>query len=203
MNRFTKAPFVSLALALALVVVTAGSSAADPKGFIEDELGVGFFYGTLGEHPNVVLLVAGTAEEFCEANPDDPFNAEPGVAPLRIFPRADGSVDFKVNDKGQPIHLYETDIDGAPPWIGQVCADLAAGGETPAPFASGIADLKVRLSFESEDRIDVFNSVNGVASGTDGQAYRVRAWADLVVENGIPIGDPADFVGFRLQPIGR
>lgn len=193
---------LTMAAVLAAVIGAGGSAGADPQGFVEAELGVGFFYGTLDENPNVVLVVGGTAEDFCAADPDDPFNAEPGSAPLRLFVRSDGSVDLKVNDKDQPIHLYHTDFGGAPPWIGQVCADLADGGPAPAPFASGVADLKVRVSVLSETTVDVFNSINGTATGADGQQYKVRAWADLMVENGVPVGDPSEFLGFQLTEIG-
>ncbi len=191
----------STMLAATALLASGQPVSADPQGFIEDQLGVGYFYGTFDQSPNVVLLVGGTAEEFCEAEPAEPFNGEPGIAPLRLFLRSDGAVDLKVNDKHQPIHLYNIDFDGAPPWIEQVCAAYFDGDPTPEPFASGTADLKVRLSVVSEDYVDVFNSVNGKATGTDGTEYKVRAWADLIVENGVPVGDPADFVGFKMHEI--
>lgn len=187
-------------LATAAVALGVSSPAnADPQGYIPVPFGVGFFYGTFDESPNLQLVVGGTAEDFCAANPDDPFGgAEPGVAPGRIYLRDDGSVDIKVNDKHQPVHIYSTDIGDAPVWINAVCA-----GDIEADlFASGTADLKVRISVISEDLVDVFNSVNGKVTGTDGTEYKVRAWADLVVENGMPVGDPSDFVGFELHEIG-
>jgi hypothetical protein len=190
------------AFVVLLLVGVAVPANADPQGYIEDELGVGYFYGTFDQSPNVTLLAGGTAEDFCEANPEDPFNGEPETAPLRVFLRTDGAVDLKVNDKDQPIHLYYTELDG-PPWIEQVCAAYFEDGTAPQPFASGIADLKVRVSVVSENLVDVFNSVNGTATGTDGREYKVRAWADLIVEDGVPVGDPADFVGFQLTEIRR
>lgn len=193
----------TLLLAVMALLASSQSAGAEPQGYIEDQLGVGFFYGTFDQSPNIALLVGGTAEDFCEANPEDPFGGEPGIAPLRVFLRPDGAVDLKVDDKDQPIHLYTIDFDGAPPWIEQVCADYFDGGPAPEPFASGTADLKVRTSVVSEDYVDVFNSVNGKATGIDGTEYKVRAWADLVVENGAPVGDPADFVGFELNEIKR
>jgi hypothetical protein len=45
--------------------------------------------------------------------------------------------------------------------------------------------------------------VNGKATGTDGTEYKVRGTADLVVEDGVPVGDPRDFVGFQLTQIRR
>ncbi len=209
MSRAMNGQSVKRKLTTALVVAATALMAfgnpatANSKGFIEEQVGVGFFYGTFDQSPNILLLVGGTAEQFCEANPDDPFNAEPGTATQRTFLRSDGSVDLKVNDKNQPIYLYNIDFDGGPPWIESVCADHFDGVEAPRPFASGTADLKVRLSIVSENYIDIFNSVNGRATGTDGTEYRVRGWADLIVENGQPVGDPADFVGFVLKEIGN
>ncbi len=190
----------------ACAMLAPATAHAEPQGFLPVETGVGYFYGTFDQSPNIQLLVGGTAEDFCLANPDDPFNAEPGFAPLRVFLRNDGSVDLKVDDKGQPIHLYEqTDLVG-PEWIESVCADLFDGDPgtaVPEPFASGTADLKVRVSVVSDDLVDVFNSVNGTATSTDGTEYKVLAAADLVVENGVPVGDPADFVSLKLTEIRR
>ena len=195
---YRKLTAVVLAAAMVLVGLSSPAS-AEPQGFIEDEIGVGFFYGTFGESPNITLLVGGTAEDFCKNNPEDPFNAEPGMAPLRVFLRNSGAVDLKVNDKYQPIYLYSTDTDNGPQWITDVCNGVVE----PELFAEGTADLKVRISIKSENLVDVFNSVNGKATGTDGRQYKVRAYADLIVENGEPVGNPADFVGFKLTEIRR
>ena len=43
--------------------------------------------------------------------------------------------------------------------------------------------------------------MNGKATATDGTEYKVRGTADLIVENGVPLGDPREFVGFRLTEI--
>lgn len=195
---------VATVLAALLLVASAATAAmAAPQGYIEGEAGIGYFYGTFDQAPNVTLLAGGTAEEFCLDNPDDPFNAEPWSAPLRTFLRNDGSVDLKVNTKGVPINLYATEIGDGPAWIARVCDVYLAGGPAPEPFASGVADVKVRVSVISESLVDVFNSVNGSATGTDGTEYKVRASADLVVENGVPVGDPSDFVDFELTEIER
>lgn len=177
---------------------------AEPQGYFEQEFAVGFFYGTFGEDPNIVLLVGGTAVEFCLDDPD-PFVGEPGVAPSRVFVRDDGRVDIKVNDTDQPIYLYESSGE-APDVIAETCEALFDDdpATTPLePFASGAADLKVRIGVISDDLVDVFNSVNGTATGTDGTEYKVRASADLIVENGVPQGDPAEFVSFALTEIKR
>lgn len=204
-KRRTRITSVALATAAAVGGSVAGPTTAhaEPQGYIQGELGVGYFYGTFNEGPNMTLLAGGTAEEFCLDNPGDPFAAEPGVAPLRIFLRNDGTVDLKVNDKDQPIYLYDQTQGDGPDWISGLCADYFAGNPVPEPFASGTADLKVRISVITDDLVDVFNSVNGELVATDGSEYRVRASADLVVENGVPVGDPSNFVSFELTEIRR
>jgi len=177
---------------------------AAPKGYDQDDFGVGYFYGTFDQDPNLVLLVGGSAEEFCLDNPDDPFGAEPGLAQSRTFVRKNGDIDVKVNDKDQPIYLYETDEDG-PSFIEDFCAvyvDTDPMTTAPEPVASGTADLKVRTRI-SGSTLDVFNGVNGTLEASDGTEYKVRASADLVVQDGVPVGDPADFISFSLTEIRR
>ncbi len=168
---------------------------AEPQGYIQDEFPVGLVYGTFDEDPNLTLLVGGTVEEFCPA--------DPGTAPMRVFLRNNGTVDLKVNDKDQPIYLYEQTVGDAFDWIDAVCGNLDGSQDTVEPYASGTADLKVRTSVISDESVDVFNSVNGELVASDGAEYRVRASADFVVENGVPVGNPADFVSFELRKIGR
>lgn len=179
-----------------VMVAVAAPATATAKGFIEDDLEYGFFYGTFDESPNVALFAGGPLEEFCGMN-------DPGTAPLRVFLRSDGTVDLKVNAKGQPIYLYETDFNDIPEWLGAICPTIAAGDPPPAPFATGEGDLKVRISVVSDSVQEIFNSVNGTATGTDGTEYKVRGTADLVVQDGVPVGDPRDFVGFKLTEIRR
>ena len=157
-NRSTRITSVAIATAAAVVGSIAGSATAhaEPQGYIQGDLGVGYFYGTFNEGPNVTLLVGGTAEEFCLANPDEPFAAEPGVAPLRVFPRNNGAIDLKVNDKDQPIYLYDQTEGDGPEWISGICADLFDGNPdttVPEPFAEGTADLKVRISIITDDLV--------------------------------------------------
>jgi hypothetical protein len=168
---------------------------AEPQGYIQDEFAVGLVYGTFegaGEK-NFTLLAGGTVEEFC---PDDP-----GTAPMRVFLRNNGTVDLKVNDKDQPIYLYEQTVGDSMDWINQVCDGLQ--GDPVGTYAEGTADLKVRTSIISDELVDVFNSVNGELTASDGTSYRVRASADLIVGPSGPVGDPADFVSFELKKIGR
>jgi hypothetical protein len=204
-SRTTRIARLVLATAAAGSVAGSATAHAEPQGYIEDEMGVGYFYGTFDDGPNMTLLVGGTAEEFCAVAEDegiDPFAAEPGRAPVRVFLRASGATDLKVNDKDQPIYLYDQTVGDAPQWIGDICDDWAVGDPVPQPYAAGTADLKVRIGI-TEDAVDVFNSVNGELVAVDGTEYRVRASADLVVVGGVPIGDPADFVSLDLTEIRR
>ena len=197
--------FRTLAIAgvtvLAVGMVGAPSQAkseasAGAQGFIADDFDYGFFYGTFDQTPNVALFAGGEIGEFCYG--------DPGTAPLRVFPRNDGTVDLKVNDKDQQIYLYSTEFNDIPTWLGAICPGIVGDGDVPpVPFATGDADLKVRITVVSDDRQEIFNSVNGKATGTDGTEYKVRGTADLVVEGGIPVGDPRDFVGFKLTEIRR
>lgn len=188
------------ALAAAAMVGSAlgpATAHAEPQGYIQDEYEVGLVYGTFNEspNPNLTLLVGGTVEEFCPA--------DPGTAPMRVFLRNDGTVDLKVNDKDQPIYLYEQTVGDSFDWIDAVCGQLDDNPDAVEPSASGTADLKVRTSIISDDVVDVFNSVNGELTASDGTRYRVRASADFIVGPFGPEGDPADFVSLELKKIGR
>lgn len=189
---------VTIIAALAALVAPAG---AEHRIVTEVEAGVGFFYGTFNESPNIAMLVGGTVEEFCEANPDDPFSAEPGTATRRIIERKDGTVRIKLKTWNQPIHLYEIDFPGAPPWIEQECASYFAGASALEPFASGHGFVRSRVTIHPDGLIDVFNVSRGKVMGNDGKWYRVRGSADFVVENGVPVGNPEDFVSFSLRKV--
>ena len=186
-----------LATAMAMMLSLAlPAASADPRGFIEDDFEYGFFYGTFDQSPNVALFAGGRIEEFCFG--------DPGTAPLRVFLRNDGTVDLKVNDKDQRIYLYYTEFNDIPAWLDAICPGIAGeDAAPPEPFATGDADLKVRITVVSDDLLEIFNSVNGKATGTDGTEYKVRATADLIVKNGVPLGDPREFIGFKLTEIRR
>ena len=186
---------VLLGAVAALLLVVAAPATADPQGFIEDELEYGFFYGTFDQSPNVALFAGGRIEEFCFG--------DPGTAPLRVFLRNDGTVDLKVNDKDQPIYLYYTEFNDIPDWLGAICPGIAGGDAPPDPFATGEADLKVRITVVSENKLEIFNSVNGKATGTDGTEYKVLGTVDLIAVDGVPLGDPREFVDLKLKKIRR
>jgi hypothetical protein len=175
-------------------LVVAAPATADSKGFIEAELNYGYFYGTFNQTPNVAVFAGGRIEEFCIGD------GEPGTAPLRVFLRNDGTVDLKVNDKDQPIYLYHTGSNDIMDWLGEICGGFI---EVPVPFATGEADLKVRITEVSKGFAEIFNSVNGKATGTDGTEYKVRGTADFIVEGGPPLGLPEDFIDLKVKKIRR
>lgn len=178
-----------LVAAVAMIMVTAAPAGAEPRGFVGDELHYGFFYASFDL--GVAVFAGGPVESFCE---DDP-----GSAPLRVFERSDGSVDLKVDAGNQPIWVYDSDVE--PP----VLVDHVCGGQIAPPevFASGTANLKVRISILANGVQEVSNSVNGTATAADGTQWKVRTWADLTVVDGIPQGDPAEFQGVKIQQIRR
>ena len=190
--------FATIALAaLAAVGATTTANAENPN---EVPFEYGYFYGTFGESPNTLLFAGGTIEEFCGSDPE----TGPGLTTARIRERSDGSTDVRVNARNQPIHLYRADIDDIPQFLGENCAGIASGETAaPQPFASGTAKLKVRDRVFTDGRVEVFNSVRGKATGVDGTRYRVSGSADFEVVDGMPVGDPADFVSFRLRQLGN
>lgn len=192
-------PFVFV---LVLLVAVAVPALAEPRGYENQDLPIGYFYGTFDESDNLLLLAGASAEEFCADNPADPFNASPGTAPARVFEHNDGSVDVKVNDKHQPIFLYATgDEFRAPVWITGVCN----GDIEPDLIAEGTANLKVRDAFVFDDGppARLFNSVNGTATAPDGTTYKIRAAADIPFGQAGPIGDPPDWVSLDVKQIKR
>ena len=71
------------------------------------------------------------------------------------------------------------------------------------PFASGVAKLKQRISSSPDGVDEIVNGVSGFATGPDGTMWKVRTWADFVVDNGVLIGDPAEFQGLSIHEIRR
>ena len=193
----SRKPLIVTVLALLL-----GATAPAGAATVKKPFAYGYFYGTFDQSPNISLVAGGTAEDFCAANPDDPFNGSPATTDATIQEHKDGSVSVKVNAIGRPIHLYYIEFEDAPTWIAHVCADIRAGEEAPGPFASGTALLKVRdeYLFEGGPPASIYNSVNGTAVGTDGIKYHVRASADIpTFVDGNPVGTPQDWVSFSLK----
>lgn len=187
---------------LAVATVSVGlvtAAGAHENRWSEEPFEVGFFYGTFGESPNTFLLVGGTVEQFCEAGP----GGGPGTATALVRERKNGTVRVKVKSWNQPMYLYEADIEGVPPWLDQVCGTYFTDGTAPEPFAEGSAFLKVRNTIHSPDHIEMFNKVRGYAYEPDGTTYKIRGSADFVLENGVPVGNPEDFVSFSMREVKR
>lgn len=191
MRRLTTRRKMSLVITVIAMVlaVAAPAWAADPQGYVEDELNYGYFYDKLDQ--GVAVFAGGPVESFCSGH-------DKGSAPLRIFERSDGSVDLKADARNQPIWVYQAEVP-APVLEEQVCTGQIA---PPEAFATGTANLKVRISILGDGVVEVFNSVNGTATAADGTEWKVRTWADLTVVNGVPQGDPAEFQGVKIQQIG-
>ena len=178
---------VLMAVAVVLLLGMAAPAGAET---VVEPFDYGYFYGTFGEDPNILLLAGGAAEDFC--GPDDP-----GTIRARTKVLKDGSVRVSADQGNQPIHLYYIPQDeGGPDFLDRVCES----GEFPAPFASGKAKLTVRDTYLFEDGppTRIFNSVKGKAVGTDGTKYRVRGAADVPFVDGAPVGAPPDWVSFSL-----
>lgn len=189
----------TMLIAAFALVGSATTASADRGNVTEVPYEYGLFYSTFDESPNTFLLAGGTAEEFCESDPE----TGPGMTTARITERSDGSTLVRVDDRGQAIHLYTADADDAFEWLDRVCAEFFAGIAAPQPFASGTAKLRIRDRIHPDGRVEVFNGVLGRATAADGTRYVVAGWADFEVVDGAPIGDPADFVGFRIRQIGH
>lgn len=177
-----------LVTVIAMVVAVAAPAVAEPQGFIEDEFEYGFFYVNFDD--GVTVFAGGPVESFCPG--------DPSTVPSRVYQRNDGSVDLMVDSRDQPFWVYHSDVE-PPVLLQQVCTGQIA---PPEAFATGTANLKVRISALPDGVLEVSNSVNGKATGSDGTHWKVRAWADLTVIDGVPQGDPAEFQGVEIHQIG-
>jgi hypothetical protein len=177
-----------LVMVIAMIVASAAPAWAQSPGFAADEFQYGFFYSNFDV--GVAVFAGGPVESFCEG--------EPGSAPLRVFERKDGSVDLKADAKNEPIWVYQSDID-PPVLVEQVCTGQIA---PPEAFATGTANLKVRISILTDGTEEIFNGVNGKATAADGTWWKIRTWADFSVVDGELQGDPAEFQGVKIHQIG-
>lgn len=151
-----------------------------------------------GDFEADVLLFAGVpAEDLCT---DEPLPVVPG----RLFDRPDGISVVKVNTS-VPVFLYHSPL-GAPEFVDETCGamhDADPTTEPVSPFASGTGRLTERVEILADGRLTITNAVNGIASAPDGNSWKLRGWADFVVADGMPVGDPADFQGLTVRRIGR
>ncbi|WP_299443453.1 hypothetical protein [uncultured Phycicoccus sp.] len=172
-------------------------AAAAPQGYDEVDHEAGRFYGNFDI--DVLLFAGETAEYLCSGAPVP-------VVTARVYQRNDGGADLKVNSAGMPVYLYHSPL-GAPEFIDETCAAVADGDPSTVPvppFAVGTARFKERITVSAEGVVEIYNGVNGTASDSAGTTWKVRTWADFVLDDdGVPIGDPADFQGLALHEIGR
>lgn len=184
-----------LAACLLLTWSTALAWAA-PQGYDEQDHPAGRFYGNFDE--DVLLFTGDGVESICTGAPEP-------IVSARVFDRDDGDVEVKVNAREVPIVLYRSSL-GAPEFIDATCSALFDGDPATVPvqpFASGTANFKERIVSSPDGVEHHFNGVNGFATGIDGTTWKVRTWADFVIDGGVLIGDPAEFQGLALHQIGR
>lgn len=183
--------------ALAVVGVPAGAvgaaSAGESGGFETVERSPGYFYGDFVDY---VATAGGTLEEFC-TDQGTPVES-------RVYERSDGTTSIKTNAQSVPLYLYASDAD-VPTLLEETCPLLFDGDPTTnmiQPIATGTGTLKERIDGLRGDGPAGFyrNSVNGTVTGEDGATYKMRAWADLELDdNAFPVsGDPTTFQSLKV-----
>ncbi len=188
----------TLTAVLVACLLLAGSvtaATAAPTGPDEQDHEVGRFYGSF--ELGVLLFTGDEVEGICSG-------ASEPVVSARVFHRQDGSVELKVTARELAIYLYQSPL-GAPEFIDQTCEALFDGDPTTVPvqpFASGTANFKERITVSPDGLEEHANGVNGFATGTDGTNWKVRTWADFVIDDGVLIGDPAEFQGLTIHQVG-
>lgn len=183
-----------VAATITLLVAFVATAQAGAAGFDAGQHEEILFYGNFDQ--GILLFAGGTAEDHC--------NEEPPTFDARVFTRRDGSIDLKVNSTEVPIYLYSSEFGSPPELIDATCAELDADRSVPLqPFADGEGRVRMRLEFAPDGNVHVVNSTVGAASAADGTTWRVRGWADLMIVDGKPVGDPSEFQGLRVTRTGR
>ena len=195
MHRLTRHA-TAAAFAGCLVAVTTPGATADPQGFETVEHQVLRFYGDFDA--DILLFTGPEVVDLCLGAPEPVIDA-------RVHDRQDGGIALKAEARELPVVLYRSDL-GAPEFIDATCTALF--DDDPAtvpvePFAVGTVGFTERIDVPGDGLPHHRNSVNGTATDTDGQLWKVRGTADFVIgEDGAPVGDPADFQGLVARPIG-
>lgn len=178
--------------AMAVAAVVGLATGAHATGYAEVPFEEGaFFYGDLDA--GVLLFSGESAEELCDG--DDV------VHHARLFHGADGSLTFKVDGSTQPLYLYATPLD-APEFADATCAALEAGEPIVQPFAEGEGTVRMRFTVNADGTLHMVNSALGAVVDGDGAMWRVRGQADLMIVDGVPVGDPSDFQGLQYTRTG-
>lgn len=196
---------VVTAVLLALLVPAAGlgGAAAAGKGRpvikVQDAPTEGFFYGDF-DADLMALVGAPLDADSCQGA------GFPTVT--KVFrERRDGSWTERWRDR-QSVTIYSTPL--APPdFIAEMCPGIIEGGPAPEPFATGRGQVRSLVAgLDSPEGpplpgARIVNRTFGFVEDADGQRYRVRAKADLVLDEDLnPIGDPADFQWLSVKPVG-
>lgn len=191
-DRSTVRPRAVIATAFAILFVLVPAAQADSRGFDQVPWTEGFFYGDF----EIALFAGATAAQFC--------TGEEPTHDARLFTRRDGTLEFKVDASRQPLYLYATPL-GGPEFVEQTCAALLDGDPATVPlepFAVGEGQVRLRFALAPTGEIHIVNSAIGSATSADGQTWRVRGWADLMVVDGAPVGSPTEFQGLRIARTG-
>lgn len=188
----------TISIVAATITLLAGlvtATQAEAAGFDVAPYEGGLFYANFDQE--VLLFAGATTEDFC--------NGDLPTLDSRVFSRRDGSIDIMVDAARQPIYLYSSPL-GAPELIDATCEALLNGDPDTAPlqpFAEGEGLVRVRLEVEPDGTVHVVNSTVGAASSADGTTWMVRGWADLMIVDDVPVGDPSEFQGLRVTKTGR
>ncbi|MDH3682525.1 MAG: hypothetical protein OEV40_21530 [Acidimicrobiia bacterium] len=190
----------TIAAGLAACMLLAGSvtaaEATRGRGYEEQEHPAGRFYGNF--ELGILLFTGGGVEEICNDAPEP-------VVLARVFERNDGTVVLRAYTREMPFVLYYSEL-GAPEFIDQTCQALFDDDPETMPvqpFASGTGRFRERIVTTPDGVEDHFNAVSGRATGPDGTTWKVRTWADFIIDNGVLIGDPAEFQGLSIRQVGR
>lgn len=187
-GSLTRVVLATLAILLGLVATAEGRTTVSTGAYEE-----GLFYKSFEQ--DVVLFAGGTAEDACTG--DEP------VHQAKFREEADGTVVITVAPKVErPLYLYATPL-GPPEFLDVVCPAVAAGDPAPEPFATGVGRMKLRLEIAPDGDVHIVNTSWGTVRGDDGQRWRVRGRADLMVVDGAPVGSPEDFQRLQIVRQGR
>ena len=116
-----------------------------------------------------------------------------------------GSTDLHASDGGMQIFLYHSPL-GAPEFIDATCQAMFDGDPSTypvAPFVSGTAHFREHITVHPDGYEEHVNGVTGSATSPDGTRWRVRTWAAFAIDDGMLVGDPAEFQGLSLHQLGR
>lgn len=194
-TRVNRAVTAGLVTCLLLAGLGSTASASSGRTSESQEHPAGRFYGNF--EIGVLLFTGGGVEEICTGGPEP-------LVPARITERRDGTVVLRAKTNEMPFVLYRSGL-GAPEFIEQTCLALFdddPGTEPIQPFARGVGKFRERIVTSTDGVEQHQNGVWGLARDDDGAVWRVRSWADFIIDNGELLGDPAEFQGLTLRSIG-